>query len=137
MPLADYLEYARAHYPEKTALIFGEHSWSYAEVDEITDRLAMNLLAARLKTNDRVELHLSNCPELLFGYFACFKAGAIALPINTRLKSAEIEYILQHSEARFYLGQPTLYPRVDPIRRGLAQLAHCYLTGDEAPPCPA
>jgi long-chain acyl-CoA synthetase len=130
MSLADYLRYGQTHYPKKTALIFGERSWSYAEVDEITDRLAMNLLAVGLKTNDRVGLHLLNCPELLFGYFACFKTGAIALPINTRLKSAEIEYILQHSEARFYLGEPTLYREVDPIRRGLAQLEHCYLTGD-------
>lgn len=132
MSLADYyLEHARVHYPEKTALIYGEDSWSYAEVDKITDRLAINLLAAGLKTNDRVALHLSNCPELLFGYFACFKAGAIALPLNTRLKSAEIEYILEHSEARFYLGQTALYREVDLIRRGLAQLEHCYLTGDE------
>ena len=130
MTLARFLRDGHTHHPEKTALIFAEHAWTYAEVDTLTDRLAANLLAQGVKPGDRVALHMSNCPELVFSYFGCFKSGAIAVPINTRMGPSEIEYFLQHSDARFYIGQPDLYPPVRSIRPHLPQLHQCYLTGD-------
>lgn len=130
MTLARFLRDGHTHHPEKTALIFGENAWTYAEVDTLTDWLATNLLAQGLEPGDRVALHLSNCPELVFGYYGCFKAGAIAVPINDRMGPSEIEYFLQHSEARFYIGQPDLYQRVLSIRPHLPQLHRCYVTGD-------
>ena len=130
MTLAGSLRDGHTRHPEKTALIFGEHAWTYAEVDTLTDRLATNLLAQGVEPGDRVALHMSNCPELVFSYFGCFKAGAIAVPINTRMGPSEIEYFLQHSEARFYISQADLYPPVLSIRPHLPQLHQCYLTGD-------
>ena len=85
MTLARFLRDGHTHHPEKTALIFAEHAWTYAEVDTLTDRLATNLLAQGLEPEDRVALHMSNCPELVFSYYGCFKAGAIAVPINLRM----------------------------------------------------
>ena len=130
MTLARFLRDGHTHHPEKTALLFAEHAWTYAEVDTLTDRLATNLLAQGLELWDRVALHMSNCPELVFSYYGCFKAGAIAVPINARMGRSEIEYFLQHSEARFYIGQPDLYQQVLSIRPHLPQLHQCYLTGD-------
>ena len=130
MTLARCLRDGHTHHPEKTALIFAEHAWTYAEVDTLTDRLATNLLAQGLKPGDRVALHMRNCPELVFSYYGCFKVGAIAVPINTRMGPSEIEYFLQHSEARFYIGQPDFYQPVLSIRPHLPQLHQCYLTGD-------
>ncbi len=134
MTLARFLRDGHTHHPEKTALIFAEHAWTYAEVDTLTDRLATNLLAQGLEPGDRVALHMSNCPELVFGYYGCFKAGAIAVPINTRMGPSEIEYFLQHSEARFYIGQPDFYQPVLSIRPHLPQLHQCYVTGESQPP---
>ena len=130
MTLARFLRDGHTHHPEETALIFAEQTWTYAEVDTLTDRLATNLLAQGLKPGDRVALHMSNCPELVFSYYGCFKVGAIAVPINERMGPSEIEYFLQHSEARFYIGQPDLYQPVLSIRPHLPQLHQCYLTGD-------
>ena len=130
MTLARFLRDGHTHHPEKPALIFGEQTWTYAEVDTLTDRLATKLLAQGLKPGDRVALHMSNCPELVFSYYGCFKVGAIAVPINPRMGPSEIEYFLQHSEARFYIGQPDLYQPVLSIRPHLPQLHQCYLTGD-------
>ncbi len=69
MSLARFLRDGHTHHPDKTALIFGEQTWTYAEVDTLTDRLATNLLAQGLEPGDRVALHMSNCPELVFGYY--------------------------------------------------------------------
>ena len=134
MSLARFLRDGHTHHPEKTALIFGEQTWTYAEVDTLTDRLATNLLAQGLEPGDRVALHMSNCPELVFSYLGCFKAGAIAVPINPCMGPSEIEYFLQHSEARFYIGQPDLYQQVLSIRPHLPQLHQCYLTRDSQSP---
>jgi acyl-CoA synthetase (AMP-forming)/AMP-acid ligase II len=46
--------------------------------------------------------------ERLSPYFACFKSGLIAVPINNRLKAPEIAYILKHSKAKLCFAQPEL-----------------------------
>ena len=87
-------------YPDKTAIIFGEQSWTYGQFDEITDRLAASLIQLGIKIGDRVSLHLSNSAEIVFCYYACFKIGAVAVPLNNRLKAQELEYIINHSGAK-------------------------------------
>jgi len=49
-------------------------------------------------------------------YFACFKSGLIAVPINNRLKAPEIAYILGHSQAKLCFSQPELAPLTEEVR---------------------
>jgi long-chain acyl-CoA synthetase len=130
MTLHDFLRQGKATYPNKTALIFGDLRWTYAELDEITDHLATSLSQLGIQTGDRVAFHLGNCPELIFGYFACFKLGAIAVPLNIRMKAAELEYVLNHCQARICISQPDLYPEVQMIRENLSDLNDIYLIGN-------
>jgi acyl-coenzyme A synthetase/AMP-(fatty) acid ligase len=46
-----------------------------------------------------------NLPELAVAYSACFRLGAIASPVNTRLKTAELRPLLQRLKPAVYLGQ--------------------------------
>jgi long-chain acyl-CoA synthetase len=103
------LRQTTARHPDKVAFTYKEQSWTYAEIGLLTDQFARNLLAAGIVPGDRVALHLENRPELAFAFLACLKAGFIAVPINPRLKGPEIDYILRHSGAAFYAGQPDLY----------------------------
>ena len=119
--------------PDKVAVICGEQTWSYAEFHRLTETLAGQLLAAGIQPGDRVAFHLFNVPELALGYMGCLKAGAIAVPINTRLKGPEIEYILRHSGAACYIGQPDLYSEVTGFRGRLPELRRTYLTGTGRP----
>jgi acyl-CoA synthetase (AMP-forming)/AMP-acid ligase II len=107
--LAEAFRQSRIRTPGKIAVACGEQSWSYAEVDRITDVIAIHLLEAAMEPGDRVALHFANSAELAFSYLACFKAGFTAVPINTRLKYPEIDYILRHSGAACYIGQPDLF----------------------------
>src|SRR5215467_8606750 len=95
--------------PEKVAIAFGSQSWTYVAFDRLSDHIAAKFLAAGLERGDRVAFHLLNGPELALGYFGCLKAGGIAVPINTRLKGLEIDYILRHSGSVCYVGQPELF----------------------------
>ena len=72
--------------------------------------------------------------ELALGYLGCLKTGAIAVPVNTRLKGLEIEYILRQSQAACYIGQPELYAEVSPFHKDLPYVRRCYLTGGGLPP---
>ena len=83
MSLGNYLRKGQECYPNKTALIFGDHSWTYAEFDHITDQLAASLIQQGIQLGDRVALHLTNSPAITFCYYACFKIGAIAVPLTS------------------------------------------------------
>lgn len=86
--------------PEKTAILFEDRSISYGAFYDDVDRAARMLLSLGIRRGNRVGLMFPNRPEILFLYFACFRIGAIAVPINTRYQRQEIEYALEHSECR-------------------------------------
>jgi acyl-CoA synthetase (AMP-forming)/AMP-acid ligase II len=131
MSLTAGLKHSRTRNPEKLAIVFGEQSWTYAEFDELTNNVANNLLAAGLERGDRVAFHLLNGPELALGYWGCLKAGGITVPINTRLKGPEIDYILRHSGSACYIGQPDLYTEAVSSCPAITALELRYLTGGQ------
>jgi long-chain acyl-CoA synthetase len=73
---------------------------SLEELDQSTSGLARWFLDRGLRAGDRVAIHWSNRIEAVQLLFSVWKAGLIAVPVNTRLKTAEIAYILEHSGAR-------------------------------------
>ena len=118
----------RARNPAKVAVAFGERSWTYSEFDRLTDNMARNILAAGAEPGDRVALHLLNGPELALSYIGCLKAGCTLVPINTRLKGREIDYILRHSGSVFYVGQPDLYAEIIGSCPAMSELHARYLS---------
>lgn len=102
MSLTENISNSALRSPAKVAVAFKEKSWTYAEFDRLTDNLARNILAAGVEPGDRVALHLQNSPELAMGCIGCLKAGCILVPINTRLKGREVDYILRQSGSAFY-----------------------------------
>src|SRR5262245_35574911 len=101
--LVDRLRQLRRADPEAVLAIAHDRSWTRAEIDDRSTWAAARLLDAGLAPGDRVAIHLANCIDIVAAYYACFKAGLIAVPINTRLKAPEIEYVIRHSEARAYI----------------------------------
>jgi long-chain acyl-CoA synthetase len=131
MSLGAGLKLSRNLTPGKVAVVFREQSWTYAEFDDLTDNLARNLLAAGVEAGDRVAFHLPNGPELALGYFGCFKAGCIAVPINTRLKGPEIDYILRQSGSACYIGDADYYGDVIKSCPAIRALELRYLVGGD------
>jgi long-chain acyl-CoA synthetase len=108
MNLGDTLHSAARRTPAKTALIFGDSNLSYRDLDDSVTLLAQWFLREGLQPGDRVAIHWSNSFQTVQLFFACFRAGLIVVPINTRLKAAEIAYILGHSRAAMCFSQPDL-----------------------------
>ena len=98
--LAVLLRESARRAPAKTAVILGEARSSYAQLDELSDKLAANLTAAGLAIGDRVGLQLPNIPQFVIAYFGILKAGGVVVPMNVLLKAPEIAYQLEDSGAR-------------------------------------
>jgi len=77
-------------YGEKTAVSMGGSRLSYAELDEASNRMANTLIGVGVGKGDRVAMLLSNSPEFVTTYFGAVKIGAVAVPLDTKYKPAEL-----------------------------------------------
>src|SRR5688572_15220908 len=101
-------------YPEKDFL-FSESTarvFSYSEFDSAVNHAAALLISSGARKGERVSLLLTNTVEYLIFYFACFKIGAWAGPVNALLKPQEIEFIIVNSESSTVVTQPDLYAKI-------------------------
>jgi acyl-CoA synthetase (AMP-forming)/AMP-acid ligase II len=130
MPIANLLAESCKRHPDRTALAFRDRRWSYRELDETTERLARSLAGTGVRPGDRVAFLLANCPELVWLYLACFKCGAVAVPLNVRLTGPELYYVLHHSGARLLVSHADLYPGLAPVRADLPEIGRCFVVGD-------
>jgi acyl-CoA synthetase (AMP-forming)/AMP-acid ligase II len=128
------LEARAARAPEKVYLISEAdgRGWTYREFDRAVNRAA-NMLAARgVSKGDVVSLLLPNGPEYVIGYFACFKLGALAGPVNSLLKAEEIAYVVGNSEARTLLYGAEFAGVAEAARRELPLVENAIEFGDES-----
>ncbi len=132
MPLAAAVRTAATERPTRTALIVEQQSWTFAEFDAHVERFAARLLAFGVAPGDRVALHFTNGMAIAAAYYACFRIGAIAVPLNTRMKGAELAYVLNHCGARLYCGQASLYREIHEARASIA-LDNFFILGDRTP----
>jgi long-chain acyl-CoA synthetase len=108
MTLGTRLHATAARSPHKTAVCCGDQRISYEDLDLATTVLAGWLISQGLRPGDRVAIHWPNTVEAVQLFFAVFKAGLIAVPVNSRLKAPEIEFVLRHSGARLCFSHPSV-----------------------------
>jgi long-chain acyl-CoA synthetase len=106
--LGGLIRAAAERQPDKIALMAGDDTLTFAELEQRSRALACRLLQEGLRPGDRVGVHWGNSIECTLLLLGCFQAGVIALPVNIRFKAAEIAYIMQHAGAAAWFSQPEL-----------------------------
>ncbi|HZU49798.1 MAG TPA: AMP-binding protein, partial [Mycobacterium sp.] len=101
--LAVMLRESRNAHPDKPLCHIAEQSFTYAQVDEISGRIATSLRNLGVGRGDKVAVQLPNLPHFLFAYFAILKAGAVMVPLNPLLRAPEVNYHLQDSDSRLLI----------------------------------
>ena len=91
-------------YREKTALVFGEQSLTFGELDRRVNRFAQALMAEGVGPGDRVALLLPNGLTMAEAYFATARLGAVAVPINVRWTAPEIAYVMEDASPRLIIA---------------------------------
>ena len=92
--------------PETPALIYGARRVGFAELDGLSRRVAQGLAELGVGAGDRVALWLPNVPAWFTLYLACARLGAIAVAVNTRFRSAEVEDLVGRSGAKVLALMP-------------------------------
>ena len=126
---------AAARHAARDAVIDGELRLSYAELVDQAETAARALIALGVQAGERVAIWAPNRHEWIVAACGGHMAGAVLVPINTRMKGAEAADILERSGARvlFCIGQflgldyPGLLDGVRP-----AALAHVVVIGEGA-----
>jgi 2,3-dihydroxybenzoate-AMP ligase len=117
-------------YKDRVALIDGEHRFTYRQIDEASDNLALNLLELGLQPLDRVVPTLPNLAEFVLLYFALQKIGAIPIAALVTHRFAEINQFVQLSGATTCVyperqGDFEFEPMMRRVREANATLKFC------------
>ncbi|HHP7235937.1 MAG TPA: class I adenylate-forming enzyme family protein [Desulfobacterales bacterium] len=109
-------------FADKPALKERHRGYTYAQLNVRVNRLAHGLLALGLSKGDKVAVLLENCLEIVEVYLATAKTGLVIVPINFRLVSRDVEYIVNNSDAQALIVNDDFTDTVDPVRPQLANI---------------
>jgi fatty-acyl-CoA synthase len=122
-----FLRYAEQQFAHKTAVVCGEDRFTYAQFADRAARLGGALQQVGIKSGDRVAFLSTNCHRLLEAYYGVLEAGAILLPLNIRLSSDELAYILNDAGAKILFLEKSFLPMVESFRSKLSTIKEFYL----------
>ena len=117
-----FLSRSAVVYGDKVAVVHNQTRYTYQEFYARVKRLSWALLNAGIHKGDKVAIICPNIPHMLEAHFAVPMIGASLVPINTRLASPEISYILQHSGARLLLVDNEFAHLVIPVLGELGEI---------------
>jgi fatty-acyl-CoA synthase len=127
--IGDDLRRIAAANPDNAALVDvpAGRRWSYAELDQDTDAIALGLIAAGIEREDRVGIWAPNRAEWVLLQYATAKAGAILVNINPAYRSHELGYALRQSGVRLLVSAESFKTSdyramIDEVRGDLSDL---------------
>ena len=115
---------------KRTALLFGERRWTYAELDALSDRIAAALVDDMgLVPGNRVLLRAPNNPMLAASWLGVIKAGGVAVATMPLLRARELTFIAEKAEISHALCDIALADELSQVS-GLPHRAFFTSTGD-------
>ncbi len=96
--IADLAEHAIDAVPDRVALICGDETITYAELEEKANRLAHYLIDQGVQKDDKVGLYCRNRIEIVIAMLGIVKAGAILVNVNFRYVEGELRYLFENSD---------------------------------------
>ncbi|GAA4490058.1 acyl-CoA synthetase [Rhodococcus olei] len=96
--IADFVEHSIDLNPERVALLDGRREFTYAQLEDRTNRLAHYLLDHGVKPGDKVGIYSRNTVEAIEAMVAVFKARAVMVNVNYRYVENELQYIFENSD---------------------------------------
>ncbi len=160
MPITEYLEANAKKYPNDCALVelnpemrdtrritWKEYDLTQPEpnlpyrreiswciFNEKANRCAHYLLERGIHRGDKVGILMMNCLEWLPIYFGILKTGALAVPLNFRYSSDEIDYCLNLADISVLFFGPEFIGRLEAISEKIMQHRLLIYVGDGLPP---
>jgi acyl-CoA synthetase (AMP-forming)/AMP-acid ligase II len=127
--VGETIEGAIARYGDRVALDDGTVRYTFAELGELTARIAGLYREAGLRRGDRVVLLQRNSVNFLLTELALYRAGLVRVAVNVRLSPAEYAYIVSDSGAAACIHDTEFAPGIESIKAGSSRTR--WLVSDE------
>ena len=109
-------------FPDKVAFKDDHRCFTYPETNRRVNKLCYSLMSLGLDRGDKVAVLLENSIEICEVFLATAKTGLVIVPINFRLTSTDVEYIVNNSDAKAMVVHDQFTGTVDPIRASLKNI---------------
>src|ERR1700674_4606410 len=130
----DFLARHAEFSPNRPALIFGGHAMDFATLNHRADKAATVFTKLGCERRDRVASMYFNCIEQFEIANGVRKIGLVGVPVNYRLRGAEIAYVLNDSGAKVVCAGPEHVDIVDDARADVQGDVRFIAIGDHTPP---
>ena len=97
--VGDLVDQAAWANPDREALVFEDQRLTFAQFKAQVDLTARALMGLGIAPGDHVVLFMPNSVEWLCAFYALAKLGAVVVPVNTRFRSHDLDYLLKQSDA--------------------------------------
>jgi acyl-CoA synthetase (AMP-forming)/AMP-acid ligase II len=115
--------------PDRVAIIDGDTSITYGELNRTVNRLANGLLALGVHQGDRAVWCGPNSVPVLTFLHAARKIGLVAVPLAYRFTAEEMQYVIDNSDATLVVVDAEQADRVAAVRDRLAKVRHVVVFG--------
>ena len=132
--LADLVEHTVDVVPDRTALICGDRSVTFAELEARANRLAHHLASVGVGERDHVAIYAYNCIEYVEAMLAAYKLRAVPINVNYRYVEDELVYLFDNADVVAAVYQAGFSARIAAVRGRLPKLAHLVEIDDGAAP---
>jgi len=103
MNLVELLDSTARKNPNRDCIRYMGKGYTYASILNAAEKAAGLFQQWGLKKDDKVAIMSLNTPSFVIAFYGVLKAGGVVVPVNHKLMSPEVQYILQHSEAKIFL----------------------------------
>ena len=123
--------------PTSVALVQGDRTRIWRDLDRRTTGIAAFLVAAGLQRQDKVAQYLFNCLEYLESALACFRGGFVPLNTNYRYGPDELAYLWQNGDVACVVFHGSFAPVIERVRARVPKVRQWLWVDDGTGPCPA
>jgi benzoate-CoA ligase len=114
------------------AFLYEDRTLTYADVQELANRAGNALLELGVGMEDRILMICLDAPEFVGTFWGAIKIGAIPIPVNTLMRSADYLYFLNDSRAKVAVVSAALLAEAAPALDAARYLKHVLIAGGPA-----
>ncbi|MCB1027213.1 MAG: AMP-binding protein, partial [Microthrixaceae bacterium] len=130
--LADLAEHTADAVPDRTALICGDRSVTFAELDARANRLAHHLADQGIGERDHVAIYSLNSIEYVEAMLAAYKLRAVPINVNYRYEDDELAYLFGNADVVAVVYQASYADRIAAVSERISTLKHLIEIDDDA-----
>lgn len=116
-PIHDILTTAASKYPDKTAIIDGDSSYTFSGLENFSSQFSGALKTLGVLKGDRIGILAPNCAEFVIAFYGITRSGAVASTINSGYREREIAHQVQDSGCQILVVHESLGEILDETKK--------------------